>query len=226
MFIPLIYFFQTVRGMTPTESALMNAPTAVLALVLAPVAGKLTDRLHPRLLTVPGVLLVAAGMWLYTVMLSPTIAWGWLLVPAAVMGLGSAFMWGPIATTANRNLPPRAAGAGSGVFNTTRQVGAVVGSAALAALMTSRITTDLAAALPAGAKVSVGSESSGAALPAFLKQPFTDAMSETMMLPAAVILVAALCAAFFVKPHFMRPEPDGAAAAAGRGTAAPVPAAE
>ncbi|HEY0247271.1 MAG TPA: DHA2 family efflux MFS transporter permease subunit [Gryllotalpicola sp.] len=206
MFIPLIYFFQAVRGMTPTESALMGAPTAVLSLVLAPIAGRLTDKVHPRMLVLPGVILVSGAMWLYAVMLSPTIPWGWLLVPSAVMGLGSAFMWGPIATTANRNLPPHAAGAGSGVFNTTRQVGAVIGSSALAALMTSRITADLKAVLPPGSNLSGGLQAGGSTvLPDFLKSAFTDAMSETIMLPAAVLLIAAVCAAFFVKPHFMRP---------------------
>ncbi|WP_022882085.1 DHA2 family efflux MFS transporter permease subunit [Gryllotalpicola ginsengisoli] len=233
MFIPLIYFFQAVRGMTPTESALMSAPIAVFSLVLAPIAGRLADRVHPRILALPGVLLVSAAMWLYVVMLSPPIAWGWLLVPAGVLGLGSAFMWGPIASTANRNLPPRQAGAGSGVFNTTRQVGAVVGSAALAALMTGRITSDLTSALPAGTKLSGGEAALGSsALPDMLKAPFTDAMSETMILPAVVVLVAAVAVAFFVKPHFMREgEVEGGGADAGEApagapTTAPTPAAE
>ncbi|MCH6469372.1 DHA2 family efflux MFS transporter permease subunit [Sinomonas terrae] len=208
MFIPLIYFFQAVRGMTPLESALMGTPSAVLTMILAPIAGRLTDRVHPRYLVVPGVILVGLGMWLYSAMLSPSIAWGLLLVPSFVMGLGSAFMWGPIATTANRNLPLRAAGAGSGVFNTTRQVGAVIGSAALAALMTNRISTDIKAALPPGSKVAGGqlTTSNSTVLPAFLHDAFTQAMSETLILPASVILVAAVCALFFVKPHHLRAE--------------------
>ncbi|MFC4243746.1 DHA2 family efflux MFS transporter permease subunit [Gryllotalpicola reticulitermitis] len=232
MFIPLIYFFQSVRGMTPTESALMSTPTAVLSIVLAPIAGRLADRVHPRALVVPGVLLVGAALWLYSFMISPTIAWPLLLIPSFVMGLGSAFMWGPIAATANRNLPPRMAGAGSGVFNTTRQVGAVIGSSALAALMTSRITHDLSAALPAGAKLSGGLQltSGTTVLPQALKQAFTNAMSETLMLPAIVILVAAVCAIFFLKPSHLRDDaaaaPTAAPATHGAHVAAPEPVAE
>jgi MFS family permease len=224
MFIPLIYFFQAVRGFTPTESALMGTPTAVLSIVLAPIAGRLTDRVHPRLLVLPGVVLVGAAMWLYTVLLSPTIPWPVLLIPSFVMGLGSAFMWGPIATTANRNLSPREAGAGSGVFNTTRQVGAVIGSSALAALMTSRISSDLRSVLPPHSDLSRGLQASGGAtqLPGFLRDAFTNAMSETMMLPAAVILVAAVCAIFFVKPYHLRGGAAGApATAAGAASGAP-----
>ncbi|GAA4161355.1 MFS transporter [Gryllotalpicola daejeonensis] len=206
MFIPLVYFFQAVRGFTPTESALMTAPTAIFSIVLAPIAGRLTDRVHPRLLVVPGVILTGGAIWLFSVMISPTISWPLLLIPAAVMGIGSAFMWGPIATTANRNLPPRAAGAGSGVFNTTRQVGAVIGSAALAALMTNRISTEIQKALPPGSKTTGGSliSSNSTQLPAFLRDAFTNAMSETLILPASVILIGAVCAIFFVKPNHLR----------------------
>ncbi|GAA4167483.1 MFS transporter [Gryllotalpicola koreensis] len=226
MFIPLVYFFQAVRGFTPTESALMTVPTAVLSIVLAPIAGRLTDKVHPRTLVVPGVLLVGASFWLYSLMISPTIAWPLLLIPSAVMGLGSAFMWGPIATTANRNLPPRAAGAGSGVFNTTRQVGAVIGSSALAALMTSRISAEIQKVLPPGSKGTGGSliTSNSTQLPAFLRDAFTNAMSETLMLPASVILVAAACALFFVKPVHLRA--GAGAAAAAPAEAAPQPVAE
>ena len=59
--------------------------------------------------------------------------------PMTAMGVGMAFIWSPLAATATRNLPPELAGAGSGVYNATRQVGAVLGSAAIAVLMDSRI---------------------------------------------------------------------------------------
>lgn len=225
MFIPLVYFFQAVRGMSPTESALMLAPMSVMSLVLAPIAGRLTDRVHPRVLAVPGVLLVSLGMWMYAWLLSPTIPWGWLLVPAAVMGLGSAFMWGPISSTATRGLPPRQAGAGSGVYNTTRQVGSVIGSAALAALMTSRISAHLSEVVPDGAALPTAGGEAGAgatALPEFLQAPFSAAMTESVMLPAGVLLIAVLAAAFFVKPHHMRADAAAPEAPATTG-AAPAP---
>jgi hypothetical protein len=118
-------------------------------------------------------------------------------------------MWGPTATTANRNLPLRAAGAGSGVFNTTRQVGAVIGSAALAALMTGRISAEITAALPPGSKGAGGQlgKSNSTVLPPFLHDAFTHAMSQTLILPASVVLVAAVCALFFATPHHLRAQP-------------------
>src|SRR5690348_17780226 len=56
-----------------------------------------------------------------------------------VLGIGNAFIWAPTAATATRNLPMHLAGAGAGVYNATRQVGSVIGSAAIAVLIDSRI---------------------------------------------------------------------------------------
>src|SRR5690606_3495467 len=50
MAIPLMLYAQVVRGLSPTRSALLLVPMAVLTLVLAPVVGRLTDRVHPRYL--------------------------------------------------------------------------------------------------------------------------------------------------------------------------------
>lgn len=195
MFIPMVYFFQVVRGLTPTQTALMTVPTAVMTLVLARIAGKLTDEVQPRYLVVPGMLLVAFSLWLTATMFSPTISIWLLLIPPTILGIGSAFMWGPISSTATRNLPMNAAGAGSGVYNTTRQVGAVLGSAAIATLLANRLAAHLPVT-PGGA----GEASNLGALPDALKEPFTAAMSQTLYLPAAVIVVGAVLAYFFVKP--------------------------
>ena len=59
------------------------------------------------------------------------------------MGIGNAGMWGPLATTATRNLSPRQAGAGAGIYNTTRTVGSVIGSASIAAFMQARLEANL-----------------------------------------------------------------------------------
>ena len=66
-----------------------------------------------------------------------------LLLPIALLGVANGFMWSPLSTTATRNLPMQHAGAGAGVYNTTRQVGAVLGSASIAVLMESRLDAQL-----------------------------------------------------------------------------------
>lgn len=198
MSLPLVFFYQTVRGLTPTESALMLIPMALLSGGLAPVVGKLIDRVNPRNIAVIGMLLLAVSLFWYAGMLSPDIAIGWLLLPSAVMGLANAGMWAPISTTATRNLTPRDAGAGSGVYNTTRQIGAVLGSASIAVLMQARLTAELP-------KQSGGASSGGefgaiGTLPEFLHAGFTTAMAQSLLLPACVAVLGAILVFFFAKP--------------------------
>ena len=86
----------------------------------------------------------------------------------ALMGVGNAFMWGPLGATATRNLPLSSAGAGSGVYNTTRQVGAVLGSAAIAAVIQARLGADL----PGIPSDLGGMQASGTSMPAQVADGF------------------------------------------------------
>ncbi len=195
MTLPLVFYFQIVRGMTPTQSALMLTPMAVINIGLAPFVGRLVDRMHPRLLIVSGLLLFSVALFLYVLLLSPDVAWGWLLVPAAVLGLANAFTWAPVSSTATRGLPPALAGTGSGVYNTTRQIGSVLGSASIATLIEARLAADLPAG--SGAAASFGDSTT---VPAFLRAGFTTAMAQSMLLPACVVLLGLIAALFVVRP--------------------------
>jgi EmrB/QacA subfamily drug resistance transporter len=196
MSLPLIYYFQLVKGFTPTQSALMLVPMAVLSGGLAPLVGRLVNHINPKWFALAGMVLLAVALWWYSALLSPTIAWGWLLLPAAVLGLANAGIWAPISNTATRNLSPRQAGAGSGVYNTTRQIGAVLGSASIAALIAGRLAVDL----PVKAGGAPTNDFAATQLPEFLRAGFTSAVSETLLLPAAVALLGAIVVLFFAKP--------------------------
>ena len=111
----------------------------------------------------------------------------------AVFGISNACMWAPLAATATRNLPMTSAGAGSGVYNTVRQVGAVLGSAAIAALIEARLSAhDLSAG-------SFGQ--TGGSMPAAAQSPFAAAMAEALILPAVALGVGLLISLFFLRPH-------------------------
>jgi EmrB/QacA subfamily drug resistance transporter len=197
MSLPLVFYFQIVRGLTPTQSALMLVPMAVITGGLAPVTGKLIDRVNPRNIAVIGLLLLASGLYWYSTMMSPTVNIWWLLLPSAVLGLANAGIWSPLSTTATRNLPREQAGAGSGVYNTTRQIGAVLGSASISALIQGRLLAELPA--KAGASGSEDLTLSGS-LPAALHAGFTTAMSQSLLLPAGVAVLGAIIVAFFARP--------------------------
>ena len=198
MSLPMMFYLQLGRGLTPSQAALLTIPTAVLSGILSPLAGRLLDRTDPRLLLVPGLLLVAGGQFWYAGLMNATTPLPMFLLPAALIGIGSAGMWGPLATTATRNLPPRQAGAGSGVYNTTRTIGSVIGSAAIAALMQTRLVANLPAA--SGSSGGFGS----GPMPAFLVEPFATSMGQALLLPAATMLLGVITVLF------MRPSPPPA----------------
>ena len=195
MVLPVMFYAQAVCELSPTRSALLTAPMAIASGVLAPVVGKIVDRAHPRAVVGFGFSVLAIGLtWLSIEMTPVTPIWR-LVLPFAVIGVGMAFIWSPLAATATRNLPPHLAGAGSGVYNATRQVGAVLGSAGMAAFMTSRIAADLPP-MPGG----LHSEHASAVLqlPEFLHEPFAAAMSEATLLPAFVALFGVVAALFMI----------------------------
>ena len=195
MSLPLMFFIQLARGLTPTQAALLLVPMAVLSGALAPPAGRLLDRIDPRLLLVPGLLLVSASLvWYASLMVADAPIWMFLL-PSAAMGIGNAGMWGPLATTATRNLPPRQAGAGAGIYNTTRTIGSVIGSASIAAFMQARLEANLPglADAPAGGF-------GGGTLPPVVVEGFSHAMAQAVLLPAGVLLVGVVAVLFLRRP--------------------------
>ncbi|MDQ3158362.1 MAG: DHA2 family efflux MFS transporter permease subunit [Actinomycetota bacterium] len=201
MAFPFFLYAQQVRGLSATQAALLLVPMAVLSGVLAPWVGKMVDRIHPRTITAFGLASCSAAMfWLSRTMTPDSEVWQ-ILAPMALLGVANAFMWAPLGATATRNLPLAQAGAGAGIYNTTRQVGAVLGSAGIAALIQAR----LAANLP-GIDSSGGSGGqSGQRLPAGIADQFSSAMAESVLLPAVVLLIGLVAALAFARPDHVAP---------------------
>jgi MFS family permease len=168
-------------------------PMALMTIVLAPIVGRLTDRVHPRYLTGAGfAVLLGSILWLTTLMEPDSALWPILLAMTA-FGVGNAFVWAPNSATATRNLPMHQAGAGAGIYNATRQVGSVLGAAVVAVLMDSRLAAQSLAFKPAG-------ESTAGALPEAVMAPFSQAMSEAMLVVPAAFLVGLVAVMFFQRP--------------------------
>jgi len=197
MTFPLMLYAQEVRELSPTRSALLLVPMAVITGVLSPFSGRLTDRANPRYLASFGLACCSIALFWLSRVIDPDVPIWKLLLPIALLGVANAFMWGPIGSTATRNLPLHQAGAGAGVYNTTRQVGAVLGSAGIAVLMESRLAHNLPTA-PGGAPAGEGA--AGGKLPEMLHQGFSDSMAQSLMLPAAVLLIGLVAALLFAKP--------------------------
>lgn len=135
MFIPIMYWLQAVAGVNASTAGWLTAPMSLVALVLTPYAGVLADKVDPRVLNVVGFTVMAAGLlsgWFVALAAASAM---WFAGATALLGIGSAFVWAPNATTTMRGVPDEAAGAASGLYNTLRQVGSVVGVAAVGAVM-------------------------------------------------------------------------------------------
>ncbi|MGC0363032.1 EmrB/QacA subfamily drug resistance transporter [Rhodococcus sp. 27YEA15] len=193
MVLPLMFYAQAVRGLSPTGAALLMVPMAVFTGIFAPIIGRQVDTTHPRYIAGSGFLLYAVALGWLSLIMTPDVAIWKLLLPIALIGFANACIWSPLAATATHNLPPRQAGAGAGVYNTTRQIGAVLGSAAMGAFITSRLT---AQGLSAG-----GAESQLGDLPEVVREPFSTAMAETIWLPAVVLLIGFVASACFKQPN-------------------------
>ncbi|GFG54696.1 MFS transporter [Mycolicibacterium agri] len=189
--LPVMFYAQAVCGLSPTRAALLTGPMAIANGTLAPWVGRLVDRYHPRPIVGFGFSVLAVAMTWLSVEMTPTTAIWRIVVPLTAIGVGMAFIWSPLAATATRNLAPQVAGAGSGVYNATRQVGSVLGSAAMAAFMTTRLSAEM----PFGADEPVG-EGSVTELPDFLHAPFAAAMSQSLLLPAFIALFGIIAALF------------------------------
>ena len=194
MAIPIMIWAQVVRGWSPTQSALLLVPMALMTIVLARLVGQLTDRVHPRLLTSFGfAAIIASLVWLSRVMTTDSAVWT-ILLPMVLLGIGNAFVWAPNSATATRNLPVQQAGAGAGIYNATRQVGAVLGSAAIAVLMDSRLAAE---GLPSFS----GAAGGGGTMPPAVAEEFSKAMATSMLLPPAILVVGLVAVLFFEKPR-------------------------
>ncbi|AFS13413.1 MULTISPECIES: MFS transporter [Mycobacterium] len=195
MMLPLTFYAQAVCGLSPTRSALLIAPMAIANGVFAPFVGKIVDKYHPLPVLGFGFSVLAIALTWLTFEMSPTTPIWRLVLPFFATGVGMACVWSPLTATATRNLPPELAGAGSAVYNSVRQLGAVLGSAGMAAFMTWRITVEMPRQ-PSGGATDEGALA--LQLPEFLREPFSAAMSQSALLPAFIALFGIIAALFLV----------------------------
>ncbi|MBJ8343579.1 DHA2 family efflux MFS transporter permease subunit [Antrihabitans sp. YC2-6] len=193
MMLPVMFYAQSVRGFSPTKAALVFAPMAIVTGVLAPFIGKLVDRTHPRYIPAIGFTSFSVALfWFSAIQEVDTPIWQYM-PPIFLMGIANACIWAPLAATATHDLPPMQAGAGAGIYNTTRQVGSVLGSAAIGALIVSRLSAK-------GVDGDVGGGASGP-LPEQAKELFNSALAESLILPAAVLLIGVVASVLFGRPR-------------------------
>jgi len=169
-------YMQNILGYSAVQAGAAFLPMTLLIVLIAPIAGKTSDRLGSRGLMTIGMLLLALQLTLFS-RLGPDASF-WNLLPALLIGgIGMACTMTPSAAAATRSVPRDKAGVGSAVLNCARQVGGTMGVAIMGAI--------------------VASETAG--------QPTVDTFmagfERALLVAAGIALVGALVAYVLVRPH-------------------------
>jgi EmrB/QacA subfamily drug resistance transporter len=130
----LTQFFQTAQGYSPLESGLRVLPWTAMPMVVAPIAGALSDRIGGRPIMATGLALQAVGLGWIAAVSTATVGYGSLVGPFILSGIGMAMFFAPVANVVLSAVRPQEEGKASGTNNAIREVGGVLGVAVLASI--------------------------------------------------------------------------------------------
>lgn len=143
-------FLQGLRGLSAQQSGLATFPQALGVMTMARVAGNLYPKVGPRRLMMFGALTNAMITMGFTLIGLGTSLW-WVRLLMYGRGLTMAFVIVPMQAASFVTIPAAKTGRASSLSNTNRQVGAALGVATLATVLTSRTATLVGRATPLGA---------------------------------------------------------------------------
>jgi EmrB/QacA subfamily drug resistance transporter len=184
-FFFMALYMQDVLGYSALEAGIRFLPTTMVIAVIAPVSGRLADRLGPGPPMSVGLAVLAVAMFLFAGIDTGTTYSG-LIVPFVLMGTGIALVMSPMSTAAMNAVSPHKAGVASGILQMSRMIGASVGIAATGAIFQSELGTGFDPA-----QLATASEHARAT--------FIDALASAMLLSAFVVVLGLVVALTLVR---------------------------
>jgi len=175
-------FFQQVQGRSPLETGFCMLPLGLAVILCAPVAGRLTGRIGPRLPMLAG-LLVACGATLAMLRLQPGLGYGAVWWNVALIGVGAGTSLPAMTVTAVGAVDAARTGMASAIHNASRQIGQVLGVAVLGAII----------AAHAGGRADGGRRLTGTAA-----QDWVTGLHVALVVAAALLLAVAAAVAVLV----------------------------
>src|SRR5579864_2243909 len=136
VFFFISLYVQNVLGYSPTKAGAIFLPMTVLIIVVAPIAGKLSDRVGSRWLMGAGMGIVGVSLLLYQ-RIGVHSSFLSLLPQLLLGGIGMALTMSPMTSAAMSAVPIDKAGVGSGVLNSFRQMGGSLGISLMGAILLS-----------------------------------------------------------------------------------------
>ncbi|MFJ1753145.1 MFS transporter [Kitasatospora sp. NPDC088134] len=172
-------YFQGIGGYSPQQAGIRMLPWTAMPLLVAPLAGLLTDRIGGRPLVVAGLVLQALGLLGFALLADHSAGYGQQVPVLVVCGIGMSLYFAPTANLVMASVGPGEQGIASGANNAMREVGGALGVAVLSAVFSAR-----------------GGYGSAAA--------FTDGLVPALLVGAAAVAAGALAAALVPRRHGMR----------------------
>jgi EmrB/QacA subfamily drug resistance transporter len=169
-------YMQNILGYSAVETGAAFLPMTILIILIAPIAGKTTDRIGSRSLMTAGMVLVAVQLLYFSRLSADATFWN-LLPGLLVGGAGMALTMTPSAAAATRAVPVDKAGVGAAVLNAFRQVGGSLGIAVMGAIV----------AGAAGGRTTVDA--------------FMDGFQRSLLVAALIAFAGAIVAFVLVRPH-------------------------
>jgi DHA2 family multidrug resistance protein len=135
-------FLQNFKGFDEVQSGLLLLPGSLLMGILMPFAGRLGDKLSPRLMGLIGFSLLGVFFFEYRNLDLATSDWG-IVMPTLIRGVGIAMLIAPLTATAMNSVPKNKAGMSASMLNIVQQVGGSIGIATLSLVLHRRSTYHL-----------------------------------------------------------------------------------
>lgn len=131
-------FLQNSLGYTTLQAGLVFFPVGILQAIVSPIAGRLTDKVNPKIPVLIGIILLALSMYLFS-FFSLSTEHDQIMIPLYLRGLSLGLIFIPLSAIALLDIPKQKMAQASGMFNTIRQVGGSFGVAILGSLLTQRV---------------------------------------------------------------------------------------
>ncbi|MFD7729874.1 MFS transporter [Kitasatospora phosalacinea] len=131
-------YFQGVNGYTAEQAGVRMLPWTAMPLLVAPLAGILTDRIGGRPIVVTGLVLQALGLLGVALLAAHSAGYGQQVPVLMVCGIGMSLYFAPTANLVMASVRPAEQGIASGANNAMREVGGALGVAVLSAVFSAR----------------------------------------------------------------------------------------